>query len=91
MPHLLERINNQTKGYNHSINFVNITFIVSNIIKRRLVFKCLFFVSDSKQEAKRCINKAFSYTNKQFYFKQLSLARVHSLIVKNISISSYSV
>ena len=31
------------------------------------------------------------YTNSQFYFKQFSLARVHSLIVKNISISSYSV
>ena len=28
---------------------------------------------------------------KQFYFKQFSLAWVHSLIVKNISISSYSV
>ena len=27
----------------------------------------------------------------QFYFKQFSLAWVHSLIVKNISISSYSV
>ena len=31
------------------------------------------------------------YANSQFYFKQLSLAWVHSLIVKNISISSYSV
>ena len=31
------------------------------------------------------------YTNNQFYFKQLSLAWVQSLIVKNISISSYSV
>ena len=31
------------------------------------------------------------YTNKQFYFKQFSLAWVHSLIVKNSSISSYSV
>ena len=31
------------------------------------------------------------YTNNQFYFKQSSLAWVHSLIVKNISISSYSV
>ena len=31
------------------------------------------------------------YTNKQFYFKQFSLAWVHNLIVKNISISSYSV
>ena len=29
------------------------------------------------------------YTNNQFYFQQLSLAWVHSLIVKNISISSY--
>ena len=29
--------------------------------------------------------------NNQFYFKQFSLALVHSLIVKNISISSYSV
>ena len=28
---------------------------------------------------------------KMFYFKQLSLAWVHSLIVKNVSISSYSV
>ena len=27
----------------------------------------------------------------QFYFKQLSLAWVHSLIVKKVSISSYSV
>ena len=31
------------------------------------------------------------YTNNQFYFKQFSLAWVHSLIVKNISISNYSV
>ena len=30
------------------------------------------------------------YTNNQFYFKQFSLPKVHSLIVKNISISSYS-
>ena len=29
--------------------------------------------------------------NSQFYFKQFSLAWVHDLIVKNISISSYSV
>ena len=31
------------------------------------------------------------YTHKQFYFKQFSLAWVYSLIVKNISISRYSV
>ena len=31
------------------------------------------------------------YTNNQFYFKQFSLAREHSLIVENISISNYSV
>ena len=31
------------------------------------------------------------YTNNVFYFKQFSLAWVRSLIVKNISISSYSV
>ena len=31
------------------------------------------------------------YTNNQFYFKQFRLAWVHSLIVKNISISSYSI
>ena len=31
------------------------------------------------------------YANSQFYLKQFSLACVHSLIVKNISISSYSV
>ena len=31
------------------------------------------------------------YTNKQFYFKQFSLAWVDSLVVKNISISSYLV
>ena len=31
------------------------------------------------------------YTNNQFNFKQFSLAWVRSLIVKNISISSYSV
>ena len=30
------------------------------------------------------------FLNNQFYFKQFSLALVHSLIVKNISISSYS-
>ena len=29
------------------------------------------------------------HTNKQFYFKQFSLAWVHSLIVKSISILSY--
>ena len=32
-----------------------------------------------------------NYENNQSYFKQFSLAWVHSLIVKNISISSYSV
>ena len=31
------------------------------------------------------------YVNNQFYFKQFSLAWVHSLIVKNISISNYLV
>ena len=31
------------------------------------------------------------YTNHQFYFKQFSLAQIHSLIVKNISISTFSV
>ena len=31
------------------------------------------------------------HTNNQFYFKQFSLAWVHSLIVKNNSISSYAV
>ena len=31
------------------------------------------------------------HTNNQFYFKEFSLAWVHSLIVKNISISIYSV
>ena len=31
------------------------------------------------------------YVNNQFYLKQFSLAWVHSLIVKNISISNYSV
>ncbi len=31
------------------------------------------------------------YTNNQFDFKQFSLAEVHSLTIKNISISSYSV
>ena len=30
------------------------------------------------------------YTKIQFYFKQFSLAWLHSLIVKNISISNYS-
>ena len=31
------------------------------------------------------------YANSQFFFKQFSLTLVYSLIVKNISISSYSV
>ena len=31
------------------------------------------------------------YTNNQFYFKQFSLAGVNSLIIKNVSISSYSI
>ena len=35
--------------------------------------------------------KSIFYTNNQFFLKQFSLAWVHSLIVKNISISSYSV
>ena len=35
--------------------------------------------------------KSIFYTNNQFYFKQFSLAWVNSLIVKDISISSYSV
>ena len=35
--------------------------------------------------------KYIFYVNNQFYVKQFSLARVQSLIVKNISISNYSV
>ena len=35
--------------------------------------------------------KSIFYVNNQFYFKQFSLAWVHSLIVKNISIANYSV
>ena len=31
------------------------------------------------------------YVNNQFYLKQFSLTWVHSLIIKNISISNYSV
>ena len=31
------------------------------------------------------------YANNQFYFKQISLGWVHSLIVKNVSIASNSV
>ena len=31
------------------------------------------------------------YTNKQFYLKQFSLAYVHSLMVKNTSISNFSI
>ena len=37
------------------------------------------------------IPNTFFFTNNQFYFKQFSLARVHSSMVKNIFISSYSV
>ena len=33
----------------------------------------------------------FFYAKSQFCFKQFSLAWVHSLIVKNVSISNYSV
>ena len=35
--------------------------------------------------------KSIFYANIQFFFKQFSLAWVHSLIIKDISISSYSV
>ena len=35
--------------------------------------------------------KSIFYTNNQLYFKQFSLVFVYSLILKNISISSYSV
>ena len=35
--------------------------------------------------------KFIFYGNNQFYFKQFSLEWVHSLFVKNISISNYSV
>ena len=34
---------------------------------------------------------AVNYTNKQFHFKQFSVTKVHSLILNNISILSYSV
>ena len=37
----------------------------------------------------RLFNTKSFYTNNQFYFKQFSLAWVHSLIVKSISISNY--
>ena len=39
-----------------------------------------------------CISKQFGsiYTDNPFYFKQFSLARVHNLIVKTISISNCS-
>ena len=35
--------------------------------------------------------QSYFHTNKPFHFKEFSLARQYSLIVKNISISSYSV
>ena len=35
--------------------------------------------------------KSIFYTNNQFYLKQFSWIWVYSLIVKNISISNYSV
>ena len=35
--------------------------------------------------------KSIFYVNNQFYLKQFGLAWVHSLIIKNISISNYSV
>ena len=46
----------------------------------------------SKQFKVKTIQYKYSFNfKKQFYFKQFSLASVHCLIVKNISISSYSV
>ena len=35
--------------------------------------------------------KSIVMENSQFYFKQFDLAWVHSLIIKNISTSSYSI
>ena len=43
------------------------------------------------QPLKVILRQIHFYANSQLYFKQFSLAWVHSLIVKNISILSYSV
>ena len=43
------------------------------------------------QPLKVILYQIYFYKNNQFYFKKFSLTWVHSLIVQNISISSYSV
>ena len=53
-------------------------------------FACLFVFYGTSTFVGYFMPNPFNINN-QFYFKQFSLAWVHSLIVKNISISSYSV
>ena len=60
----------------------NIFFVYISLIGLGL-FVCLCLM------AYQPLYQIHFYTNKQFYFKQLTLAYVHSLIVKNISISCY--
>ena len=54
---------------------------------RFCLFVCLGFMA--YQPLLVIYRQIHFYTNKQFYFKQFSLALVLSLIVKNISISSF--
>ena len=53
------------------------------------VLVCLGFMAYQPLKVIQCY--IHFYTNKQLHFKQLSLACVHGSIVKNVSISSYSV
>ena len=46
--------------------------------------------NNSNDKTVRNLHQLHFYVNNPFYYKQFSLARVHSLIVKNISISNYS-
>ena len=66
------------------ITLVNLSIYVSMFI---CLFVCVLWLINI---CRLLIPDPF-YTNKQFRFKQFSLALMHSLIVKNIPNSSYSV
>ena len=59
-------------------------------VENHLMVGCLFCFYGNSTFVGYLMPNPF-YTNNQFYFKQFNLAELHSLIVKNISISSYSV
>ena len=72
------------------LGFYGISIFMSHLMPNP-VYICLFGFNGIPTFVGYLMENPFFFTNKLFYFKQFSLDLVNSLIVKNISISSYSV